>query len=169
MRERETGCLMARRHIQPSEHGRTGLLDLERLMARRRRLEFGQLLDEHSLAIRQLGRRPHLDDDKEVALSFLSDLGHAFPIQPKRRATLSSGWNRDMKRLSSQPRHPQLSAERRIRKGNRLNHIEIVAVTLERRMAPDMRTDEKIAWWPAVGVRLTLARQPNEHAVVDSR
>src|SRR5512139_1772912 len=42
-------------------------------------------------------------------------------------------------------------------------------MTLEGGMAPDMRSDEKISRWPAVRVRLALARQPNDHAVVDSR
>ncbi len=44
--------------------------------------------------------------------------------------------------------------------------IEIVAMTLEGGMAPDMRTDEKIAGGPPFA--FALAKQPYEHTAVDS-
>jgi hypothetical protein len=43
------------------------------------------------------------------------------------------------------------------------------AVALEAGMASDMWMNQKIPWWAAIRVRFSLARQTNDHAVIDSR
>src|SRR6267154_2094716 len=120
------------------------------LVAGRRALHFGELLQHRALLRRQLGGRPHVHAHVEIAAPALAHARQPLAAQPVHGAGLRAGLQFERRR-AVRSGHAQLRAQRRLREGQRQVVDEIVTLTLEAGVLGDVEHGDQVA-------RRTVAR-----------
>src|SRR5258705_2686720 len=136
--------------------------ELAAFLLRRRVLHLTQLLEQLALLPRQLGRRPDVDADMEVAMAALAEARQALGAQAVRDTGLGAGLDLQH-RLAERRGHLPLRAQRGLCEGDAEVVDEVVAVTLEARVFLDLEHRDEIAARP---VARTGDALPSQREVV---
>src|SRR6266550_643418 len=132
--------------------------ELAALLLRRRVLHLTQLLQQLALLRRQLGRRPDMDADMQIAMAALAEARQAFGAQAVRHTGLRSRLD-PQRRLAKRRGHLHLRAQCGLREGDAEVVDEVVAVTLEARIFLDVEHRDEIAARPVPRARDALPSQ----------
>src|SRR5947207_3760667 len=141
--------------------------ELAALLLRRRVLHLTQLLQQLALLRRQLGRRPDMDADMQIAMAALAEARQAFGAQAVRHTGLRSGVD-PQRRLAEWCGNLHLRAQCSLREGDAEIVDEVVAVTLEARIFLDVEHRDEIAARPVAGSRDALPSQREVVVVGDA-
>src|SRR6185436_20739811 len=120
----------------------------------RRRQLFEQLL----LLLRQLLRRVDPDRDQQIAVAATADVRHALAAHTERRAALRAGGNRELL-IAVERRNLDLASERERGEVEWNLAVQVVAVSLEKRMLLHVHDDVEIARRAAARTRFTFTTE----------
>src|SRR4029077_19272700 len=127
-----------------------------------------KLLQQFALALVELARRLHPNLDEQVALPAAVEHRYALVLQPEGRARLRAFGN-FQSLLSLQGGHSNLSAESRLRKGNRDHAVQVVAFAREECMLLHVQDHVKIARRPSKSSRFAVSRKPYPCSILHAR
>src|SRR3989442_729654 len=161
-------CRRCNRPSTPPERLPELLPELLRGALVRRPLDLRQLLQQGTLLGRELGGRPHVHANVQVAAAALTHARQALAAQPIHRGGLRPRLDLE-RRLAVRRRHADLGAERRLGERERGIDHEIVAVALEARIFGDVEHRDQVARRAVARARHALAAHREVMMIRDAR